>query len=133
MDEQSVEELSTEYLKIRKEREEIKQYYDHMDKLLVDKMADVETKLLDILNAQNASSISTKTATVVRRITSRYNPSNWDAVYDMIYKYKAFGLLHKRVHDTNMKQFLEENPDVYPEGLNVDSRYTVVVKRKSQE
>ena len=133
MDEQFVEELSTEYLKIRKEREEIKQYYEHMDKLLAEKMADVEIKLLDILNAQEASSISTKTATVIRRVTNRYNPSNWEAVYDMIYKHKAFGLLHKRVHDTNMKQFLEENPEVYPEGLNVDSRYTVVVKRKTQE
>jgi len=35
------------------------------------------------------------------------------------------------VHDTNMKQFLEEHPDEYPAGLNVENRYTIVVRRKS--
>lgn len=133
MDEQSVDELSTEYLQIRKERDEIKQYYDHMDKLLEEKIVVIESKLLDILNKQEASSVSTKSAIVIRRISNRYNPSNWNAVYDMIHKHKAFGLLQKRVHDTNMKQFLEENPDEYPEGLNVDSRYAITVKRKPQE
>ena len=28
------------------------------------------------------------------------------------------------------KHFLEDNPDLHPPGLNVDSRYTVVVRRK---
>jgi hypothetical protein len=30
-----------------------------------------------------------------------------------------------------MKQFLEEHPDEYPAGLNVDSRYAVTVRRKT--
>jgi hypothetical protein len=38
-------------------------------------------------------------------------------------------LLEKRLHQTNMKQFLEENPDLKPAGLNIDSEYTIVVRR----
>jgi hypothetical protein len=29
-----------------------------------------------------------------------------------------------------MKDFLEENPDLVPKGLNVDSEYVVSVRRK---
>jgi len=39
-------------------------------------------------------------------------------------------LLDKRVNQSNMKQFLEENPDLVPKGLNVDSEYVVSVRRK---
>jgi len=29
-----------------------------------------------------------------------------------------------------MKQFLEENPDALPPGLNADSEYSITVRRK---
>jgi hypothetical protein len=29
-----------------------------------------------------------------------------------------------------MKQFLEEHPELLPPGLNVDSEYTITVRRK---
>jgi hypothetical protein len=47
-----------------------------------------------------------------------------------IAEHDAFELLEKRIHQTNMKQFLEENPDLHPAGLNVDSEYSVTVRRK---
>jgi hypothetical protein len=94
-------------------------------------MDELESKILEIMNSADASSISTSNAVVMRKVTSRYNPTNWDAVYEMIARHKAFGVLHKRVHDTNMRQFLEEHPDEYPAGLNVDRSYQVVVRRKS--
>jgi hypothetical protein len=67
----------------------------------------------------------------MRRVTQRYNPTNWDAVYKLIERHSAYGLLHKRIHDGNMKDFLDQHPDEYPAGLNVDSRYAVTVRRKS--
>jgi hypothetical protein len=39
-------------------------------------------------------------------------------------------LLDKRIHQSNMKQFLEENPDLLPPGLNVDKEYSITVRRK---
>jgi len=38
-------------------------------------------------------------------------------------------LLERRIHQTNIKQFLEENPDLLPAGLNVDSAYSITVRR----
>lgn len=131
MDDKAMDELSAEYIKIRTEREHLKHNYEAEDAKFEEKMAVIESKMLDVMNSANASSISTTNAVVMRKVTSRYNPTNWDAVYEMIARHKAFGILHKRVHDTNMRQFLEEHPDEYPAGLNVDRSYQVVVRRKS--
>ena len=44
---------------------------------------------------------------------------------------RAVELLEQRVHQTNMKQFLKENPDLLPEGINVDSKYSISVRRST--
>ena len=131
MSDNSTDELSAKYIELRTEREQLKHNYEAEDAKFEERMAELESKMLDIMNSADASSISTSNAVVMRKVTSRYNPTNWDAVYEMIARHKAFGVLHKRVHDTNMRQFLEEHPDEYPAGLNVDRSYQVVVRRKS--
>lgn len=68
---------------------------------------------------------------VTRRTTKRYWTSNWPALYEIIKKHDAFHLLHQRITNTAMEQFLEENPEIMPEGLNLDSEQTVVVTRAS--
>jgi len=130
MEEDSVDKLSQTYISIRTEREALKDEFNKQDKVFTDKLGDIENRLLEIMNKSNTNSMSTNTTTVLRRVAKRYNPSNWDTVYDLIYKHKAFGLLHKRINDINMQDFLNEHQDEYPAGLNVDSRYAVTVKRK---
>jgi len=127
---ESVEDLSTEYIKIRTEREVLKEKFENEDKVFADQLAEIENKLVQIMLAGNTTSMSTAKTIVVKRVIKRYNPTNWEAVYRLVDKYKAYGVLHKRIHDTNMRDFLEEHPDEYPEGLNVDSRYAVTVNRK---
>ena len=126
----SVEDLSTEYIKIRTEREVLKEKFDNEDKVFTDQLAEIENQLVQIMLADNTTSMSTEKTIIIKRVMKRYNPTNWEAVYRLVDKYKAYGVLHKRIHDTNMRDFLEEHPDEYPEGLNVDSRYAVTVKRK---
>jgi hypothetical protein len=127
---ESVDDLSAEYIRVRTERERLKEKFEDADKVFADQLAEIEYKLIQIMNKAETSSMSTDRAIIIKRVSSRYNPTNWEAVYRLIDKYKAYGVLHKRIHDTNMKDFLEEHPDEYPEGLNVDSRYAVTVKRK---
>lgn len=127
---ETVDNLSTAYIKIRTERERLKEKFDEADKEFEMQLAEIEHKLIEIMLKAETSSMSTEHAIIIKRVTKRYNPSNWESVYRLVDKYKAFGLLHKRIHDTNMKDFLEEHPEEYPEGLNVDSRYAVTVKRK---
>ena len=51
-------------------------------------------------------------------------------MHKFILEHKVPELLEKRVAQGNMKAFLEENPDLLPAGLNIDSEYTVTVRRK---
>lgn len=127
---ESVADLSNKYVDIRNEREAKREVFEEQDKVYSDQLAEIENKLIEIMLAENTTSMSTEKYTVIKRVTKRYNPTNWDSVYRLVDKYKAYGVLHKRIHDTNMRDFLEQHPEEYPEGLNVDSRYAVTVKRK---
>jgi len=50
-------------------------------------------------------------------------------MYDLIANTGELGLLERRIHQGNMKEWLQENPDKVPIGLNVDSRYDITVRR----
>ena len=127
-----MDELSVQYIRLRQKREILKERFTAEDGELEKAMAEIEAQLLDTLNASNSNSMSTNSAVIIRTVRKRYMPSNWAAVYELIKKHDAYGLLEKRVHNGNMKDFLEEHPDEYPAGLNVDSRYAVTVRRKNQ-
>ena len=86
-------------------------------------------KMLDICETQGADSLKTKTGTIIRKVDTRYWTSDWESFYDFIQENDAYPLLEKRIHQTNMKQFLEENPDLLPAGLQSDSKYSIVVRR----
>ena len=125
-----VDKLSAEYIGLRSQREKLKQDFLAKDEVLEERMMTIENSLVDTLTKTGLSSMSTANATIIKRVVSNYNPSNWEAIYQMVDRHKAFGLFFKRLNNANMKQFLEDHPDEYPAGLNVDSRYTVTVKRK---
>lgn len=129
MSDVSVNELTTIYLKIRDKREEIKRSYEDEDKQLAEQMDIVEAQLLEIFKETDSSSIKTDAGTVMRRVATRYWTNDWDSMYNFIKEQDAYGLLERRIHQTNMKQFLEENPDVFPPGMLADSTYKVTVRR----
>ena len=89
----------------------------------------VSDQLLEILKENGAESMRTSTGTFYRTVRPRYTTNDWDSMYKFIKEYDAFSLMQQRIHDTNMKQFLDENPDVLPPGLNCLSAYTLGVRK----
>ena len=51
-------------------------------------------------------------------------------MYHFVQEHEVPELLEKRLNQGNVKQFLEENPEVVPMGLNVDSEYLISVRKK---
>lgn len=129
----SANKLSEVYLKIRDARSELKARYEEEDKQLAEQMSIIEERLLDICKEQDANSIKTPTGTVIRRVATRYWTNDWDSMYKFIKENDALGLLEQRVHQTHMKQFLEDNPDVFPPGMLVDSKYAITVRRSNKQ
>ena len=121
--------LANVYIKIRDARTALKTEFTTQDSVLQEQMNLLETNMLDACKDLNASSIKTPHGTIIRSVKSRYWTNDWDSMYTFIKEQGAFGLLEKRLHQTNMKEFLVENPDLLPMGLNVESEYTVVVRR----
>jgi hypothetical protein len=125
----AVDKVAEAYISIRDARAEAKRVFEVQDEALAEQMRVLEAHMLDVCKQINADSIKTKAGTVIRSVKTRYWTNDWDSMYRLIHERQAFGLLEKRLHQTNMKQFLEENPEVLPEGLNQDKEYTVVVRR----
>jgi len=128
----NLDKLTTIYIKIRDKRADNKRAFEAEDNDLKEQMDILEGQMLDVCKEMNADSIRTPHGTIIRSVKSRYWTNDWDSMYDFIEKHGAFGLLEKRLHQTNMKDFLAENPDLYPKGLNVESEYTVVVRRSKE-
>jgi len=125
--------LTTIYIKIRDKRAENKREFEEADADLKEQMEVLEAQMLDVCKEMNADSIRTPHGTIIRSVKSRYWTNDWDSMYDFIEKEGAFGLLEKRLHQTNMKDFLTENPDLLPAGLNVENSYSVVVRRSKEK
>lgn len=128
-----LDKLTAIYIKIRDARSDKKREFEAQDKELEDQLSVLATQMLDTCKEMGADSIRTPHGTIIRTVKSRYWTSDWDSMYSFIEKHGAFGLLEKRLHQTNMKDFLSENPDVLPMGLSVESEYTVSVRRSKEK
>ena len=125
----SLNELVSVYLKIRDAIEEKEAEQKAELQALKDQFEVVSNKLLEFCNEQNMDSIRTPVGTISRRVSSRYWTSDWDSMYQLINENGAPFLLEQRIHNTNMRQFLEENPDKFPPGLQNERKYAVQVRK----
>lgn len=125
-----VEKLVRVYLKMNAALTQIRQEYEVEERALKDKMAAVKSALLAHCKSNNVDSVRTAEGLFYRTVKRDYWTSDWDSMRKFIVDHKVPELLHERIHQTNMKQFLEEHPDLLPPGLNVDSEYTITVRRK---
>ena len=124
-----LDQLTAVYLKIRDRRADNKREFENVDKDLEEQQKMLAEQMLDTCKEMGADSIRTPHGTIIRSVKSKYWTGDWDSMYNFIKEHDAFGLLEKRLHQTNMKDFLNENPDVMPMGLNVENEYTIVVRR----
>lgn len=93
----------------------------------------VSGEILRICNEQNLDSLRTPMGTVTRRTVTRYWTNDWEAMYGFIKEQDAPHLLEQRIHNGNMRQFLEENPDTLPMGLNADTKYAITVRKPTNK
>lgn len=89
----------------------------------------ISQEILAICNAQNMDTVRTQYGTVSRKVQTRYWTNDWESMHEFIKENDAFHLLERRLHNTNLKQFLDENPNVMPKGLQVDNKYTIQVRK----
>ena len=126
----SVEKLTRIYIKIRDKRAEISANFKAEDYNLKAQQDKVKRALLDHCKEHNVESVRTSEGLFYRSVKKRYWTSDWDSMNKFILTNEVPEFYEKRLNQTVVKQFLEENPDTVPPGLNVDSEYAISVRKK---
>lgn len=129
MDGANTEKAVKAYIRMRDARSALAAKYEAEDKAIKDQMEQVEAYLLETCKSVGANSLKTGAGTVIRNVKTRYWTSDWEAMHEFIRENNALDLLERRVAQNAMTDFLKQNPDKMPKGMNVDSKYTVVVRR----
>lgn len=124
--------LVSVYLKLRDAIEAKKEQQKLELKSLTEQFEAVSSALLNLCNKQNVNSIRTPVGTISRRVSTRYWTSDWDSMYQFIKKHDAPFLLEQRIHTSNMREFLENNPEELPIGIQADHTYTVQVRKPTK-
>lgn len=92
----------------------------------------VRTTIADMMREQGVESVRTKHGTVSRTLKERYWATDWAVLYQYILEHGAVELLEKRVHQTNMKEWIETHRDDFPPALNIDRSYTISVRKPTK-
>lgn len=129
----TTEDLVRAYLEYRSRIEAAEEAHKEAIAKLKEPFNNIAAQLLDRCNEQSADSIKTSAGTVMRRMSSRYWTSDWEAMYEFIKENDAPFLLEQRIHNGNMKRFLEDNPDQMPIGLQADNKFVVQVRRPTNK
>jgi hypothetical protein len=129
----TIDNLVRAYRAIREAVEAKTQAYEAEINELKSQQQVIHDELLSFCNDQNLDSIKTKYGTVSRRIQTRYWTNDWESMYNFVKENDAFQLLERRISNNNMKQFLDENPDLMPMGLQVDNKYIVQVRKPTKK
>jgi hypothetical protein len=128
-DDGKTEKLVRVYIKMRDARSVLAAEFEAKDKEIKAQMEIIESHLLEVCKSAGASSINTGAGTIIRSVKTRYWTSDWESMHEFIRENNALELLERRVAQTAMADFITQNPDLVPKGMNVDSKYTVVVRR----
>jgi len=121
------------YLKLRDTIEQKEEQHKAEMQELKEEFEAIGSILLDHCNERNIDGFRSPVGTVSRRISTRYWTSDWDSMYQFIKQHDAPFLLEQRIHTSNMREFLENNPDVLPVGLQAERKFTVQVRKPTKK
>jgi hypothetical protein len=124
--------LTKIYRKIKAEIDTMTQEYDTKLETLKAQQDEIKFAIKDQMKAMGLTSVKSPFGTVSMRQSTRYNTNDWGSFKEFILEHGAIELLEKRIAQTNMAQFLEENPGVLPPGLNSHSEFNIVITKPTK-
>jgi hypothetical protein len=117
------------YVKIRDAKAAKQKEMEAEVAALDEQLNTIEAELLELCKTTGQDGGKTQFGSFRRSVKTRYWTSDWDSMYRFIKEHDAPELLERRVSQTTFKEFLKDNPDKMPEGMNVESRYAITVTR----
>lgn len=121
--------LAKVYRKMAAEIQRLTAEYDEKVEHIKRQQDAIKNALKDQMLVMGVKSVKTEQGTVVLSTKTRYHTQDWDSFKEFIKEHDAIDLLEKRIAQTNMATFLEDNPGVLPPGMNSMTEYQISVKR----
>jgi len=120
------------YRKIKMEIDTMTQEYDTKLEVLKSQQDEIKFEIKDQMKALGVSSIKSPFGTVSMRNSTTYTTNDWASFKEFVLEHGAVDLLFKRIAQSNMAQFLEENPGVVPPGLNSVTEFNIVITKPTK-
>jgi len=127
MSEVTLDKLVRIYMKMRASIQEL----DAQIEAVKEQQQEVKDEIKDRMRAMGTKSMKTDSGTVSLIEKTRYT-QDWDSFKRFVIEQDALELLEKRISQTNMRTFLEENPALVPPGLNSDTEFDVSVRKPTK-
>lgn len=124
-----VDQLIRVYIKIRDAKEIKQREMDEAIAELDNQLELIGQQLLEVCKTTGQEGGKAASGSFTRTVKTRYWTSDWDSMYKFIRTNDTPELLERRIHQGNFKEFLVANPDKMPEGVNVEAKYSVTVRR----
>lgn len=126
----TADKLIKAFLKLKAQRKQLEDQFKAEDSDLAAQQEMIQERLADLCEEIGVDSLKTPYGSATRAVKTRYWTQDWGSMYEFIKEHDALFLLEQRLHQTNLKNFLADNPDTLPMGLNSDSRYVINVRSK---
>jgi hypothetical protein len=120
------------YIKIRDAKAAKTKEMEDAIKALDDQLEAISSELLEICKTTGQDGGKTSHGTFTRTIKSRYWTNDWDSMYKFIREHDVPELLERRIAQNNFADFIKENSDLMPAGVNVEAKYSITVRRASK-
>lgn len=124
-----MDKLAKVYRKMQAKIQQLTTEYDTAVAEIKRQQDAVKNALKDQMLVMGVKSVRTDNGTVVLSTKTRYNTQDWDSFKEFMKEHDALDLLEKRIAQTNMATFLEDNPGVVPPGLNSVTEYQISVRK----
>ena len=98
-------------------------------KKIKEERAEGQAILIEACRHLKSDSLKNKIGTLTRRIRKRYWTTDWPSMYKFIEEKGLIEFMEKRLKQTNLKEYIAENPDELPPGLQSSSEYTVSIRK----
>ena len=126
-DQVPVDKLVRIYMKMRTAIQDL----DAQIEAIKEQQQSVKNEIKDRMRDTGVKSLRTDHGTVSLMEKTRYYTNDWDSFKKFMVEQDALDLLEKRISQSNMKLFLEENPGAVPPGLNSDTEFDISVRKPS--
>ena len=127
-----MDKLARVYIKIRTKIQKLTQEYEAQVEELHAQQNEIAMAMKDQMLALGSTTLRTDAGTIMLGKKKRYYTEDWQSFKEFMVEHDAIDLLEKRIAQSNMAKFLEENPGLVPPGLNSNTEYAVSVRKPSR-